>query len=79
MTIINAALLDYIPTRNMITFEANEAEKLIAVELVDDITLEGNEAFIVKLTAVSSNVLIGSNAESVVVILDEEDGMYHVA
>ena len=76
LTIINAALLDYIPTTNMITFEPNEAEKLITVELVNDVTFEGMETFIAKLTAVSSNVQIGANAESVVVILDEEDGMY---
>ena len=72
----NAALLDYIPTTQLITFEPSEAEKLITIVLVNDGTFEGKETFVAKLTAVSSNVQTGANADSVVTIVDEEDGMY---
>lgn len=60
----------------MITFEPSEVEKLITVVLVNDDTFEGKETFVAKLTAVSSNVQIGAIADSVVTIVDEEDGMY---
>jgi hypothetical protein len=43
---------------------------------VNDGTFEGKETFSAKLTAVSSNVQIGTNADSVVTITDEKDGMY---
>lgn len=45
--------------------------------LVNDGTFEGTETFRAKLTAVSSNVQIGPNADSVVTIADEEDGMFN--
>ena len=60
----------------MITFEPSEVEKRITVVLVNDGTFEGKETFVAKLTAVSSNVQIGANADSVVTIVDGEDGMY---
>ena len=74
----DAAPLDYIPTTTLITFEPDEVEKLITVVLVNDGTFEGKETFNAKLTAVSSNVQIGPNADSVVTITDQEDGMYNI-
>ncbi len=72
---MNAAPLDYIPITKLVTFKPSEVEKLITVILVNDGTFEGKETFSAKLTAVSSNVQIGTNADSVVTITDEKDGM----
>ena len=72
---MHAAQLDYIPTTKTVTFEPSEVEKLITVALVNDGTFEGKETFSAKLTAVSSNVQIGAYADSVVIIVDDKDGM----
>lgn len=45
---------------------------------MNDGTFEGKETFSAKLTAVSSNIQIGPNADSVVTITDQEDGMYNI-
>ena len=45
--------------------------------LVNDGIFEGKEKFNAKLTAASSNIQIGPNADSNVTITDQEDGMYN--
>ena len=72
---ILAANSDYETTTRMLTFMPSPDGQRVCgkVPIIDDRLDEANELFSVRITQVSSpNIMIGTNAESCVTIIDDD-------
>lgn len=65
-------LQDYIPKQEEVTFEPNETQRSVAVDIIDDAIYEGIETFMVALRAVSPGVAV-ERSPSWITILDNDD------
>lgn len=68
-------LPDYIPRREAVTFDPDETQRSVTINIIDDAVYEGPESFMVSLSPVSPGVLVGTSL-GWVTILDEEDCEY---
>ncbi|MEZ4713577.1 MAG: Calx-beta domain-containing protein [Caldilineaceae bacterium] len=62
---------DYTATSTTLTFNPGEMVKSVAIPILDDATLEGNESFTVTLSA-PTNVVLGEPSAASVIIIDDE-------
>ncbi|KAL1129071.1 hypothetical protein AAG570_013603 [Ranatra chinensis] len=71
---------DYVPINEIITFETNQREKQITVEIVDDNKWEPNEEFFLRLTLLENeneNVQLGRiSIMEITIIDDDEPGIF---
>ena len=66
---------DYLPIEGTMTFAPGEKEKTLALPIVDDTKIEGNERFFVRLSNASGGAVI-LFPETVIVINDDETVSY---
>lgn len=68
---------DYIPINEVLTFEENQREKQVVVEIVNDNKWEPNEEFFLRLSLVhgerNKNVVLGRISIMEVTIIDDDD------
>lgn len=64
--------LDYRAQNTVLSFAAGETNKSLALQLIDDGETESNETFRVVLSAPTAGVLLGTNAQALIVIRDDD-------
>ena len=63
---------DFVPQTVSVTFQPNEIQKSVGITIVNDQRIEEGESFKVVLTAVSSQVIVGSINEHTIQIVDDD-------
>lgn len=67
-----AGIRDYVDNPRAVTIGAGETRLPIAAAITDDFLLEGEEAFVVRITG-ASGATVGSDSAADVIILDDDD------
>ena len=63
---------DFVPVMATLVFETNESTKSIAIAIVDDRVLEGEEDFLIRLATPSDGAVLGSDTQVFVGITDND-------
>ncbi|MEO6033813.1 MAG: Calx-beta domain-containing protein, partial [Verrucomicrobiota bacterium] len=66
---------DFIGTNVTLVFLPGETAKAIVIPIIDDVLVEGNESFTVRLTNPATGVALGNPAIATVTIIDNDAGL----